>query len=62
MIAKGVRFNANKMEVGNFHSTKILEFKMNHNCGNVIICRTDPENGDYLFPEGAVKWVYKFIK
>jgi hypothetical protein len=32
MIAKGVRFNAEKKEVGKFHSTKILEFKLIHFC------------------------------
>ena len=57
MIAKGVRFNADKKEVGKFHSTKILEFKLIHHCGNIMICRTDPEHGDYIFTEGARRWV-----
>jgi coiled-coil domain-containing protein 130 len=56
MIGKGVRFNAEKKAVGKFHSTKIWEFQMNcHLCGNKIIVRTDPENTDYKFVEGANK-------
>jgi Uncharacterized conserved protein len=44
--------------VGNFHSTKIWEFTMKcHLCGNKIVVRTDPENTDYKFIEGARKTV-----
>eukprot|EP01016_Furgasonia_blochmanni_P051558 TRINITY_DN8131_c0_g1_i2.p1 TRINITY_DN8131_c0_g1~~TRINITY_DN8131_c0_g1_i2.p1 ORF type:complete len:226 (+),score=56.87 TRINITY_DN8131_c0_g1_i2:312-989(+) len=56
MIGKGVRFNAEKKQVGKFHSTKIWEFSMNcHLCSNKIKCQTDPENTDYKFVEGAYK-------
>ena len=54
MIAKGVRFNANKKLVGNFHSSKIWEFSMNcRYCPNKIIVRTDPESCDYNYIQGA---------
>lgn len=26
-------------------------------CKNTIVCKTDPENCDYIYSEGAVKWV-----
>ncbi|CAD8122872.1 unnamed protein product [Paramecium sonneborni] len=58
MIAKGVRFNAAKREVGKFHSTTILQFSMLcPSCKNTIVCKTDPENCDYNYTEGAVKWL-----
>lgn len=54
MIAKGVRFNSEKRTVGNFLSTKILEFTMYcPHCSNPIKCKTDPENCDYNFTLGA---------
>lgn len=47
--------------VGKFHTTRIWEFSMRcHRCSNKIVCRTDPENTDYKFVEGAEKWVYFF--
>ncbi|CAK64658.1 unnamed protein product (macronuclear) [Paramecium tetraurelia] len=55
MIAKGVRFNAAKREVGKFHSTTILQFSMLcPSCKNTIVCKTDPENCDYNYTEGAL--------
>ncbi|CAD8101463.1 unnamed protein product [Paramecium primaurelia] len=62
MIAKGVRFNAVKREgkmkffmiyqVGQFHSTIILQFSMlSPSCKNTIVCKTDPENCDYNYTE-----------
>lgn len=42
--------------VGNFLSTKIYEFSFRcRYCPNTIKCRTDPENCDYRFSEGAVR-------
>jgi len=56
MIGKGVRFNAEKKCVGNFHSTKIWEFSFRcHLCPQRIVVRTDPENTEYKFIEGACK-------
>lgn len=26
-------------------------------CKNTIVCKTDPENCDYNYTEGAVRWV-----
>jgi len=56
MIGKGVRFNAEKKQVGKFHSTKIWEFSFRcHLCPQRIVVQTDPENTQYKFVEGAVQ-------
>jgi hypothetical protein len=57
MIAQGVRFNAEKKQVGNYHSTKILSFSMRHHCGSIIVIETDPKNAEYIVKEGARKKV-----
>lgn len=54
MIAKGVRFNSIKTWVGNFHTTKIYEFRMKcPQCPQKFVVRTDPENCEYLYVSGA---------
>lgn len=41
-----------------FHSTKIWEFLFHcPACPQKIVCKTDPENCDYLFISGADKFV-----
>ncbi|BBN12139.1 coiled-coil domain-containing protein 130 [Marchantia polymorpha subsp. ruderalis] len=56
MIAKGVRFNAEKKQVGNYYSTKIWSFKMKAACcKQEIEIQTDPKNCEYLVISGAVK-------
>ncbi|RWV84195.1 hypothetical protein GW17_00054111, partial [Ensete ventricosum] len=56
MIAKGVRFNAEKKQVGNYYSTKVLEnffyciwsFTMKSACcKHEIVIHTDPKNCEY---------------
>jgi coiled-coil domain-containing protein 130 len=55
-IAKGVRFNADKKQVGNYHSTKIWTFSMAcTNCMNKIVIKTDPQNSEYICEEGIRK-------
>eukprot|EP01025_Chloroclados_australasicus_P052353 TRINITY_DN6100_c1_g1_i2.p2 TRINITY_DN6100_c1_g1~~TRINITY_DN6100_c1_g1_i2.p2 ORF type:complete len:281 (-),score=18.16 TRINITY_DN6100_c1_g1_i2:982-1824(-) len=53
MIAKGVRFNAEKKQIGSYFSTKIWSFRMTHHCGCVIDIHTDPKNTKYVIKEGA---------
>ncbi|KMZ71980.1 putative Coiled-coil domain-containing protein [Zostera marina] len=54
MIAKGVRFNAEKKQVGNYYSTKIWSFSMKAACcKNLIVIQTDPKNCEYLIISGA---------
>ncbi|EGR27818.1 nuclear movement protein related, putative [Ichthyophthirius multifiliis] len=54
MIAKGVRFNAEKSRIGKYMSTTIWQFVMNcPACSNKIMVHTDPENTDYKYVEGA---------
>jgi coiled-coil domain-containing protein 130 len=54
IIGQGVRFNAEKKKVGNYHSTPIFSFRMKHNvCGGWIEIRTDPKNTAYIVTEGA---------
>ncbi|KAL8789762.1 MAG: hypothetical protein Q9213_001013 [Squamulea squamosa] len=56
IIGQGVRFNAEKKKVGNYHSTPIFSFRMKHNvCGGWIEIRTDPKNTAYAVVEGAKK-------
>ena len=53
MIAKGERFNADKKSIGQYHTTKIWEFRCRHHCGCDIVIVTDPKNSKYLVVEGA---------
>eukprot|EP00850_Spirogloea_muscicola_P021391 SM000247S08280 [mRNA] locus=s247:183967:186607:+ [translate_table: standard] len=54
MIAKGVRFNAEKKQVGNYYSTKIWSFKMRAPCcGQEIEIRTNPQKCEYEVTSGA---------
>ncbi|KAL8860678.1 MAG: hypothetical protein Q9178_003031 [Gyalolechia marmorata] len=56
IVGQGVRFNAEKKKVGNYHSTPIFSFRMKHNiCGGWIEIRTDPTNTAYVVVEGAKK-------
>ncbi|CAI5504578.1 unnamed protein product [Closterium sp. Naga37s-1] len=54
MIAKGVRFNAEKKHIANYLSTKIWSFKMRSACcQHEIEIHTDPKNCDYLVVSAA---------
>ena len=56
IIGQGVRFNAEKKKVGNYHSTPIYSFRMKHvACGGWLEIRTDPKNTAYVVTEGAKK-------
>lgn len=58
MLAKGVRFNAQKRVIGKYFSTEILEFAMRcHYCGSKFGIRTDPEHCDYAIVAGCRKYV-----
>jgi coiled-coil domain-containing protein 130 len=54
MIAKGVRFNAEKKQVGNYYSTKIWSFSMKVACcRQEIVIHIDPKNCEYVIISGA---------
>jgi coiled-coil domain-containing protein 130 len=54
IIGQGVRFNAEKSHVGNFHSTKIWNFRIKHSaCGGFLDIRTDPEHTEYVVASGG---------
>lgn len=56
MIAKGVRFNAEKKQIGNYYSTKIWSFTMKSACcKHEIVIQTDPKNCEYVIISGAQK-------
>jgi coiled-coil domain-containing protein 130 len=56
VIGQGVRFNAEKKRVGNYHTTPIWSFRFRHlACGGWIEIRTDPKNTAYVVAEGAKK-------
>jgi len=60
-IDKGVRYNAEKKQVGAYFSTKIWEFRMRcHLCPNYIVVRTDPKNADYDIFSGARRVVIEY--
>ncbi|KAF3431772.1 hypothetical protein FNV43_RR26508 [Rhamnella rubrinervis] len=61
MIAKGVRFNAEKKQVGNYYSTKIWSFTMKSACcKHEIVIQTDPKNCEYVIISGATKKIEEF--
>ncbi|RYP92347.1 hypothetical protein DL770_001549 [Monosporascus sp. CRB-9-2] len=54
VIGQGVRFNAEKRRVGQYHSTPVFAFRMRHaDCGGAIEIRTDPRNTTYVVVEGG---------
>lgn len=54
LIGQGVRFNAIKRRVGNYHSTAVFSFAIKHAaCGGDIEIRTDPRNTDYVVVSGG---------
>jgi coiled-coil domain-containing protein 130 len=56
IIGQGVRFNAEKRKVGNYHSTPIWAFRMRHGvCSGAIELQTDPANTAYVVVSGAKK-------
>ncbi|KAG9449552.1 hypothetical protein H6P81_009517 [Aristolochia fimbriata] len=61
MIAKGVRFNAEKKQVGNYYSTKIWSFTMKSACcKHEIVIHTDPKNCEYAIISGAQRKTEEF--
>lgn len=62
-IAKGVRFNADKKCVGQYHSTKIWSFRMKcHLCPGYIEIQTDPKAGDFATVAGARRKVETYTE
>jgi coiled-coil domain-containing protein 130 len=54
MIAKGVRFNAEKRKIGKYHSTPIWSFTMHSACcSQEIEVQTDPAKTEYNVTKGA---------
>jgi coiled-coil domain-containing protein 130 len=54
LIGKGVRFNAEKKQVGAYHSTKIWSFSMRAPCCQQRIeVQTDPRAGEYVVVSGG---------
>lgn len=59
IVGQGVRFNAVKTRIGNYHSTPIWEFKMKHTaCGGEWVIKTDPKTATYVVVSGARKRDY----
>ena len=58
MIAKGVRFNAEKRKIGKYHSTPIWSFTMHSACcSQEIEVQTDPAKTEYNVTKGAERCV-----
>ena len=54
LIGKGVRFNAEKKQIGTYHSTKIWSFTMRAPCCKQRIeVHTDPRNAAYVVVSGG---------
>lgn len=61
LIGKGVRFNAEKKQVGQYHSTRIWSFRMRTPCcQHTIEIHTDPKNAEYVIVSGARRKVESF--
>lgn len=59
IVGQGVRFNAAKKKVGNYHSTPIWSFRMKHTaCAGEWEIRTDPQSTQYVCIEGCRKRDY----
>ncbi|KAJ9112562.1 hypothetical protein QFC19_000579 [Naganishia cerealis] len=53
-LGAGVRYNAQKIKVGNYYSTPIYGFRCKcHLCSGWFEIRTDPQNARYVVHEGA---------
>lgn len=53
LIAKGVRFDAEKSKIGQFHSSAIWQFSMKcHQCSGIYIIKTDPDTAQYICVSG----------
>lgn len=49
-----MRFNADKKQVGSYHSTRIWSFRMRAPCcQQEIEVQTDPKNAEYVVVSGA---------
>ncbi|CTQ41456.1 Family of unknown function (DUF572) [Babesia microti strain RI] len=60
-IAKGVRFNAKRREIGMHYTTVIYSFTIYcKSCTNPIVIETDPENTEYVVKIGARRKVDTF--
>ena len=58
LIGKGVRFNAEKKQIGSYFSTKIWSFSMTAPCcSEHIEVQTDPKNHEYIVVAGAKRKV-----
>ncbi|KAI3438311.1 hypothetical protein D9Q98_000745 [Chlorella vulgaris] len=61
LIGKGVRFNAEKKQVGQYHSTRIWSFKMTSPCcQHTIEVHTDPKASEYIIVSGARRKVESY--
>ncbi|KAL6780905.1 hypothetical protein ACKKBG_A08955 [Auxenochlorella protothecoides x Auxenochlorella symbiontica] len=61
LIGKGVRFNAEKKQVGMYHTTRVWSFSMRAPCCQQRIeVHTDPKNAEYQLVTGARRKVESF--
>lgn len=61
LMAKGIRFNADKQTVGAYHSTPVLEFSMNAPCcGERVVIRTNPAAAEYDILSGGRRRADRF--
>lgn len=55
-LAKGLRFNAKKKQIGTYLSTKIWAFTMKCTfCPNQIVIKTDPKSTEFIVESGGEK-------
>eukprot|EP00803_Ostreobium_quekettii_P004260 evm.model.scf_468.13 EVM.evm.TU.scf_468.13 scf_468:73223-76768(+) len=60
MIGKGVRFNAEKKQIGFYLGNRLWSFTMRHHCGCKLEIHTDPRNTQYALVEGLRKRVDEY--
>jgi coiled-coil domain-containing protein 130 len=60
-IGMGVRYNAEKKQIGKYYSTPVWEFRMKcHLCSGLIVIQTDPKASEYVLVSGGRKRVESF--
>lgn len=54
LIGQGIRANAEKKQIGKFHSTPVFSFRFKHTiCGGWLEIHTDPANTEYVVASGG---------
>lgn len=60
-VSTGVRFNAERKQIGEYFSTKIFSFRFKcPSCSDYLEMQTDPKNGDFACISGCKRKIEDF--